>query len=206
MTGKQGDATLNQSHLICLNGHPACEAVDSPGGEFVCRICGATLICCCQRCGARFEDDPLPSDAGERNSTAPVPASCPRCGKPFPWVEFPWDGKNLQTELFSYCEPRIMRRRTEAGEEFAIHEVYFDGKGTIIGYTEDALSPREPTVERLKESLLRLMERRGEPITSGDLQYTYDSEDVKEWLRCFASSLLDVDFYPSNVESLDGSS
>ena len=59
----------------------------------------------------------------------------------------------------SYWQPRIMRHvQSTDEEEFAIHEVFFTAEGHINGYTEDAVSMREPTVERLHERIFELLE------------------------------------------------
>ena len=83
----------------------------------------------------------------------------------------------------SYFEPRVMRHGVGTeGEEFAIHEMFFTEAEEVVTYTEDALSPRAPTVEGLRQALLDLLRSGEAEITAGDLGYSYDREDVEWWL------------------------
>ena len=75
-----------------------------------------------------------------------------------------------------------MRHRKEDGtEEYAIHDVYFTDAGQVKAYSEDALSPREPSVAKLKETLLALPQH--EEVQLGDLGYAYCPEDIHYWLK-----------------------
>lgn len=98
----------------------------------------------------------------------------------------------MESDRIAYFEPRVMRHRKGTGdEEYAIHDVYFSEDGRVVRYTLDALTPREPTVEQLKATLARLLEENGAEITTGDLHYTYDREEVEDWLQCTEKPSID---------------
>src|SRR5947209_4892591 len=78
----------------------------------------------------------------------------------------------MAEESIAYFGPRVMRHRTETGEErFAIHEVYFGKDGQVITHTEDALSDRASSIDQLRDVLQRLLEQEGAEMTTGDLNY-----------------------------------
>jgi hypothetical protein len=84
----------------------------------------------------------------------------------------------------SYWNPRVMRHREgETGDQYAIHEVYFDDHDIIEGYTADALSPLMPSVSELKAFLVDCLKQDKEEFVMGDLQYTYEKEDLEFWLE-----------------------
>ncbi len=84
----------------------------------------------------------------------------------------------------AYWEPRVMRHQDPSGRvEFAVHEVYFDTNGAVVSWTPDAVSPRAPTVEALREALRALLASGGEEMVLGDLGETYPREDLEWWLQ-----------------------
>lgn len=100
-------------------------------------------------------------------------------------------------ERDSYWEPRVMRHHYEDGsEEYAIHEVYFDGNGNVKRYTQDALSPRGPSLDELRDSLVCLIEENAEEVTAGDLGYFYHRTYIEEWIRCLDDPVVDYDLCP----------
>jgi hypothetical protein len=51
----------------------------------------------------------------------------------------------------SFWNYRVMQK----GEQFAIHEVFYRGDGSVQGYTENPVSLRAETLEQLAEELKR---------------------------------------------------
>lgn len=101
----------------------------------------------------------------------------------------------MASDNIAYFEPRVMRHRKETGEEeYAVHDVYFSDDGRVLRYTRDALSPREPTVEQLRAALVRFLAEGEDAITTGDLNYTYDREDVEDWLKSLEAPPIDYDW------------
>jgi hypothetical protein len=96
------------------------------------------------------------------------------------------------SDELSYWEPRVMRHREHDGtEEYAIHEVYFNTNQEAVMWTEDSLSAREPSLERLRDALERLLKSGHDEVTTGDLGYTYDREYIQEWLDSLSQPVLD---------------
>jgi hypothetical protein len=94
----------------------------------------------------------------------------------------------------SYWQPRVMRHREgESGDQYAIHEVYFDDQDAVETYTEDALSPRMPSVSELKAFLVDCLKQDKEKFVMGDLQYTYEKEDLEFWLEFIDAASIDYD-------------
>ena len=55
---------------------------------------------------------------------------------------------------------RVMRNRIRAtakDEWYTIHEVYYNDKGEVDGWTEDAIAPGSETVEGLLEQLTLML-------------------------------------------------
>jgi hypothetical protein len=99
----------------------------------------------------------------------------------------------MESKPTRHFEPRVLRHHAAAGDvEYAVHEVYFDDDGRVLGYTEDALSPRQPSLEQLREALLRLLAEGVTTIRTGDLSYEHDSEYVEEWLACLNTQPIDA--------------
>lgn len=97
----------------------------------------------------------------------------------------------MPTEI-SYWEARVMRHsKQEGADEFAIHEVYFSENDEIVTWTEEALSPRENSVEALRETLERFLTQPNEEIECGDLHYSYAKEDIEYWLRRIDQPVID---------------
>jgi hypothetical protein len=91
----------------------------------------------------------------------------------------------------SYYEPRVMRHaRGDGTVEYAIHEVYFASHGKVDGYTQDALSPRLPSVAALREWLEEALQT-ATSVTCGDLGYTYGEANLTQWLRYLREEPLD---------------
>jgi hypothetical protein len=85
-----------------------------------------------------------------------------------------------------------MKHSTKEGViVFAVHEVYFDEKNEIITYTEDALSPRENSVDKLKVALKRLLMQPGEEVICGDFHYSYSKETLEYWLSQIDLPIID---------------
>jgi hypothetical protein len=99
----------------------------------------------------------------------------------------------------SYYESRVMRHsRSDGMIEYAIHEVYFAAHGKVTGYTEDALSPRLPSVAALRAWLDEAAQSAA-PVTCGDLGYTYGAAAVVEWRRYLEEEPLDYDSKPADA-------
>ena len=99
---------------------------------------------------------------------------------------------NTKHDEDSYWQPRVMRHVRDTGEEeFAIHEVYFTAQGDITGYTDDALSMREPTVEKLREKIVQLLQESPDGEVIGDLSYTYHEDDIQLWLSHIDDPVID---------------
>jgi hypothetical protein len=92
-----------------------------------------------------------------------------------------------------YWEPRVMRHSKGSSEEYAIHEVYFDEDGNVDGYTMDTLSPVAPSIEALRAALLSLLQQGEEEIVSGELGYTYEREEIEDWLECLNAPAIDYE-------------
>ncbi len=99
----------------------------------------------------------------------------------------------MSTEI-RYWQPRVMRHsKKESVNEFAIHEVYFSDHDEVVTYTEDALSPRESSVEVLKQSLQMLLAQPGEIIICGDQHYAYTKEEIQNWLNQMDLPMIDYE-------------
>jgi hypothetical protein len=161
--------------------------------EWRCSVCRKTLdkepgsppvAAVCSSCG-RWVCHNCTDAAAPRQLQSAV---CADCATP----QAPLEASSPSDEGDSYWEPRVMRHHTaEGGQEYAIHEVYFDNGGNVNGYTTDALSPREPSIERLRATLVRLLDQGAEEITCGDLGYTYDRGAVEDWLTSLDDPSLD---------------
>lgn len=88
-----------------------------------------------------------------------------------------------ETPSVSYFQPRIMAHRRADGKEYAIHDVYFNENGHIEGYTVQARSPRETSIEKLRQNLMALMNQDAEEFILGDLGYSYSKDDIQFWLE-----------------------
>ncbi len=92
--------------------------------------------------------------------------------------------EDIDEQPRSYWQPRVMHHKSKDNEEyFAIHEVYFTEDGDIDGYTENALSPKEKSVQSLKTRLSTILDQSEGEITLGDAGYGYDEEDIELWLK-----------------------
>lgn len=129
-------------------------------------------------------------DAGDQTAAADIEF----------WLEYidgppiPWDVQDSDEQLAQialeretrYSEPRVLLHRTPDGtEEYAIHEVYFNGFGVAIDWTDDALSPRAPSIQDLREELLRLLQEAvpsHTKVVCGDEKQSYSLERVYSWL------------------------
>ncbi len=97
----------------------------------------------------------------------------------------------MPTEI-SYWEARVMRHAKQGGpDEFAIHEVYFSENDEIVTWTEDTLSPREDSVQGLRETLEWFLAQPNEHIECGDLHYSYAKEDIENWLSHIDQPVID---------------
>lgn len=94
-------------------------------------------------------------------------------------------------EKIAYYQERVMRHGHGEGGEVAVHEVLFGEDDSVLGYTEDAVSPRAASVEELAAVLKGLLETEGDEVVCGDLNYTYDKVDIQNWLSCLAHPALD---------------
>lgn len=91
-----------------------------------------------------------------------------------------------------YWQARVVRCDSRLHmDSFAIHEVYFDETDDVVTYTEDALSPRAPSVEALRTELRSLLQQEGD-IVCGDREYTYAREEIEEWLASLEQAVVDV--------------
>ncbi len=79
----------------------------------------------------------------------------------------------------------MVRHRLAVGDEYAVHDVYFDTAGRVVTHSADALSPREASVPDLREAIRFLIRKaEGKEVRTGDLGYTYTWEDLETWLAC----------------------
>jgi hypothetical protein len=88
----------------------------------------------------------------------------------------------------------VMRHRSGNGNvEYAIHEVYFNADDQPVTWTEDALSPRESTLDGLRMKLEAIRDRMGEDeeVQIGDLDYSYVKEDLDDMMWSFSKLVLD---------------
>ena len=92
----------------------------------------------------------------------------------------------------NYWQPRVMRHiGGRKGDEYAIHEVYFDKDDNVVTYTSDALSPLETSVINLKNILLKCLNQVSDEIALGDSQYPYSRKDIEFWLSFIDESPID---------------
>jgi hypothetical protein len=160
---------------------PVAKTAGFPADAAVCSRCGRWICHGCQ----------------DTNTSRQVPAVvCADCTIPPvspPGGAAPAEGPP-DSEPVSYVEPRVMRHRTAAGsEEYAIHEVYLGADRQVQAYTQDALSPREPTIEDLRVRLTSLLKREDEKVLTGDLRYAYCKEDIEWWLEHIDDAPLDFE-------------
>jgi hypothetical protein len=84
----------------------------------------------------------------------------------------------------SYWHPQVMRHRGPGGSyEYAMHDVYFDSKGRVEGYTREARSPRFPSPQELRTWILDNLTAAEQGIVCGDLGYKHYDYDLVLWLR-----------------------
>ena len=97
----------------------------------------------------------------------------------------PLDQAITEDEQVTFWQPRVMKHRMPlGGEQFAVHEVYFDGRdGHIKFYSKDAMSPRETSVDRLKSKLLELLDHDEDEFAPGDLGFMHHKDDIRFWLE-----------------------
>lgn len=98
-----------------------------------------------------------------------------------------------QASVSTHWEPRVMRHRLPSGrEEYAIHEVYFEG-GIPSGCTKDALSPRAPTIGALRDRLRHLIACGSREFVLGDRGLRYDRASLQSWLVTLEQEPIDYD-------------
>jgi len=63
---------------------------------------------------------------------------------------------------------RVIRRKTSAGDVFAIHEVYYDAGGRIEAITADPTHPEGETLAELKDDALAYLAAFAKPVLDYD--------------------------------------
>jgi hypothetical protein len=66
--------------------------------------------------------------------------------------------------------------------EYAFHDVYFAGDGSVITYTNAARSARRGSVAELEAWVRDNLDRAREGVVCGDLGYVHSDEDLALWL------------------------
>jgi hypothetical protein len=88
------------------------------------------------------------------------------------------EGKEL-----AYWRPQVMRHVGSDGRiEYAFHDVYFAGDGSMITYTLAARSVRRDSVAELEAWVRDNLERARDGIVCGDLGYVHSGEYLALWL------------------------
>ena len=100
-----------------------------------------------------------------------------------------------------YFQPRIIEHVFTCGiKEYAIHEVYFDSEShKVINWTNDALSNRHGSEEKLWEEIKNLKKNRSDQIM-GDLQYDYNKDRFENWLRYKEKGIAKTYFHKTTKE------
>jgi hypothetical protein len=87
-----------------------------------------------------------------------------------------------------------MRHRVVDGrDEYAIHDVYFDARGAVQGYTSAARSNRFSSVAELKQWILTMLPTADNGITCGDLAQTHSAEHLSHWLKHVDDPVIDYE-------------
>jgi hypothetical protein len=90
----------------------------------------------------------------------------------------------VEGEEIAYWRPQVMRHAGSNGRvEYALHDVYFAGDGSIISYTVAARSVRRRSVAELEAWVRENLDRAREGIVCGDLGYVHSDEDLALWLH-----------------------
>jgi hypothetical protein len=88
------------------------------------------------------------------------------------------EGKEL-----AYWRPQVMGHVGSDGRvEYAFHDVYFEGDGSVITYTLAARSMRRGSVAKLETWVRDNLERARDGIVCGDLGYVHSDQDLALWL------------------------
>jgi hypothetical protein len=69
---------------------------------------------------------------------------------------------------------RVMKRKTEEGEWYDIHEVFYDEQSGKLSWTENAISPGGETIDELQKELQRMLKALDKPVLD------YDAEEITE--------------------------
>lgn len=93
------------------------------------------------------------------------------------------------------CLPRVLKHTYPDGRtEYAIHDVYFRGDGSIYGYSRFARSIRTSTVAELKQWILQNLDTQASEtrLTCGDQNKPAMGADFRLWLRHLELSPLEL--------------
>lgn len=109
----------------------------------------------------------------------------------------PDDQEGDETQIRDYWQPRVMKHNISGHGEYAIHEVYFNGRdGSVKYYSQHAFSPRVSSIEELKKAIIALLDQDTDIFIVGDLQFDHHREDIEDWLEY-------IDFPPFDYDAIE---